>query len=83
MKGKKQMPICRDCQVGFTNWMEYNAHLVRRHRGKDKCICPVEGCNKEFKTLSSYKTYEYYHKEGIKSVFSVKFVKLNLHLSCN
>ena len=75
MKGKKQMPICRECQVGFTNWTQYNAHLVRRHGGKDKYMCPIEGCNKEFKTLSSYKTHEYYHQED-KKCFQCKVCKI-------
>ena len=67
------MPICRECQVGFTNWTQYNAHLVRRHGGKDKYTCPIEGCNKEFKTLSSYKTHEYYHQED-KKHFQCKWI---------
>ena len=69
------MPICRDCQVGFTNWMEYNVHLIMRYGGKDKYVCPVEGCNKEFKTLSSYKTHEYYHEED-KKHFQCKVCKI-------
>ena len=87
MKGKKQMPICRNCQVGFTNWTEYNTHLVRRHRGNDKYVCLVEGCNKEFKTLSSYKMHEYYHEEDKKhfqcKVHKVKFtfeLQLDRHM---
>ena len=75
MKGKKRMPICRECQVGFTNWTEYNMHLVRRHAGKDKYVCSVEGCDKELKTLSSYKMHEYYHEED-KKCFQCKVCKV-------
>ena len=65
---KKWMPICMICDPlkGFTNWTEFNAHQVQRHRGQDKYKCHYEGCTKELKSLLGFQNHIFYHKEDKK-----------------